>query len=143
MSDEEDTDDAQVALAVFDGTTPDLDPELTRRHLDLIEELESLRAIRAAFDALPLPPHAVRRPPPAVRRPPPYPTWGPFQLSEEIGRGAFGIVCRAFDPATARDVAVKLYPGRDLPAEPRFLGRVRHPNVVTIFGAAVHDSRPG
>jgi serine/threonine protein kinase len=38
---------------------------------------------------------------------------------------------------------VKLYPGMTLPAEPRLMGQVRHPNVVSIFGAAVHDGRPG
>jgi eukaryotic-like serine/threonine-protein kinase len=69
--------------------------------------------------------------------------WGPFVLREQIGCGAFGAVCRAFDPAVDREVAVKLYASDELPAEPRLTARVRHLNVVTVFGAAVHEGRPG
>src|SRR5262245_14427652 len=78
-----------------------------------------------------------------VPLPPPCPTWGPFTLQEQVGRGSFGVVCRGFDPAVAREIAVKLYSGDELPSEPRLMARVRHPNVVTVFGAAVHDGRPG
>src|SRR6185436_2251464 len=53
------------------------------------------------------------------------------------------VVCRAFDPAVDRMVAVKLYRKTELPEEPRMMARVRHPNVVTVFGAAVHDGRAG
>ena len=70
-------------------------------------------------------------------------TWGPFVIHERVGRGGFGSVHRAFDPAVDRDVAVKLYAAASLPAEPRLMARVRHPNVVTVFGAAVHDGHPG
>jgi eukaryotic-like serine/threonine-protein kinase len=70
-------------------------------------------------------------------------TWGPFVIHERVGRGGFGSVHRAFDPAVERDLAVKLYATAALPAEPRLTARVRHPNVVTVFGAAVHDGQPG
>src|SRR5262245_55240958 len=123
---EELDEEARVALAIIEGHADELDAETTSRNLDLIAELEGLRDVRAVFDT----PSGTGGPP---RKPAPFPTWGPFVLKEEIGRGAFGVVCRAHDPATARDVAVKLYEGTEIPAEPRLMGRVRHPNVVAVF----------
>ena len=69
-------------------------------------------------------------------------TWAHLQLREQIGAGAFGVVYRAWDPRLDREVALKLQP--DEPGaggatsaiqEGRALARVRHPNVVTIYGA--------
>jgi Tol biopolymer transport system component/tRNA A-37 threonylcarbamoyl transferase component Bud32 len=66
-------------------------------------------------------------------------TWGHLQLIEVIGRGAFGTVYRARDPRLHRDVALKLLRAdrrHDAAlAEGRLLARIRHPNVVTIYGA--------
>ena len=128
--------DAQLALAVVDGGPSDRRPAAAGQHPDVVDQLESVRVIVNAFDALGIVPRSTPMPPPA-------PSWGPFVLNEEIGRGRFGVVCRAFDPAVDRDVAVKLYSGRELPAEPRWMGRVTHPNVVTVFGAATYDGRAG
>jgi Tfp pilus assembly protein PilF len=78
--------------------------------------------------------------------------WGPLRLIERIGRGAFGQVYRAWDTRLDREVALKL-----LPADPssgdraasaiiqegRLLARVRHQNVVTIYGAEQIDDRIG
>jgi TolB-like protein/Tfp pilus assembly protein PilF/tRNA A-37 threonylcarbamoyl transferase component Bud32 len=70
--------------------------------------------------------------------------WGHLRLLEQIGRGAFGEVYRAWDTRLDREVALKLLPADrsagDRPAsaiihEGRLLARVRHPNVVTIYGA--------
>ena len=69
--------------------------------------------------------------------------WAHLRLVEEIGRGGFGCVYRAWDTALAREVALKLVrvPEVDLEAsslvleEGRMLARVRHPNVVTVHGA--------
>ena len=69
--------------------------------------------------------------------------WGPLRLLEPIGAGSFGEVFRAFDPALARDVALKILSAPSRPAEGRLLARVRHPNVVTVYGAAEHDGRCG
>ena len=33
---------------------------------------------------------------------------GPYELIEEIGRGAMGVVYRGFDPAIGRPVAIKI-----------------------------------
>ena len=76
----------------------------------------------------------------------PAPQWGPLTLRERIGAGAFGEVFRAWDNRLDREVALKLLrpvsgqaAARATAAieEGRLLARVRHPNVVTVFGADV------
>ena len=70
--------------------------------------------------------------------------WSHLRLVERIGRGAFGEVYRAWDTRLDREVALKLLPADRSPGnraassiihEGRLLARVRHPNVVTIYGA--------
>lgn len=76
--------------------------------------------------------------------------WGHLELRETLGRGAFGAVYLAWDSRLAREVAVKLL-RRAPPAavesavieEGRLLARVRHPNVVTVYGADTHDGVVG
>jgi serine/threonine protein kinase/tetratricopeptide (TPR) repeat protein len=69
--------------------------------------------------------------------------WRHLEIGAEIGKGAFGTVYRAWDPNLHREVALKLV---DVDAdeiaiqstvinEARLLARVRHPNVVAIYGA--------
>jgi len=78
--------------------------------------------------------------------------WGPFEGLQPVGRGSFGEVYRAFDPALQRHVALKLLlPGRldrdeqgaALLREARAIARVRHPNVVPVYGVDRHDGRVG
>lgn len=69
--------------------------------------------------------------------------WGALELLEEIGRGGFGVVYRAWEPALAREVALKIIRPRDpnpetlasILREGQLLARVRHPNVVAVHGA--------
>lgn len=79
-------------------------------------------------------------------------TWGPLQLLEKVGEGSFGEVYRAHDARLSRDVALKLWRvGRGSASdraermlhEARILARVRHQNVVTVYGAEEHDGRVG
>ena len=79
-------------------------------------------------------------------------TWGPLRVIEKIGRGRFGDVYRAFDPRLDREVALKLLRRRDGSGDPlgsavidegRLLAKVRHPNVVTVYGAERIDERVG
>ena len=78
-------------------------------------------------------------------------TWGGLEVLEPVARGSFGEVYRAFDPALGRDVALKLRPADAGAAsstahwleEARRLARVRHPHVLTVYGAGVHDGRAG
>ena len=75
--------------------------------------------------------------------------WGHLRVLERIGVGAFGEVYRAWDSRLDREVALKLLPpyqGGDGSAssiiqEGRLLARVRHPNVVTIYGAEQIERR--
>jgi serine/threonine protein kinase len=100
----------------------------------------------------------------AARAPAPAPTktgeptrWGPLSIESAIARGAFGTVYRAQDNLS-RHVALKLFslssdaddPTRDaddqavrMLREGRLLARVRHQNVVTVFGVDRHDGRVG
>jgi serine/threonine protein kinase/tetratricopeptide (TPR) repeat protein len=87
--------------------------------------------------------------------------WGPLRVFERIGQGAFGDVYRAWDTRLDREVALKLLPVDPAPSfevralegkraghgdvieEGRLLARVRHPNVVTIYGAERIDGFVG
>jgi TolB-like protein/tRNA A-37 threonylcarbamoyl transferase component Bud32/Flp pilus assembly protein TadD len=78
--------------------------------------------------------------------------WGPLRLIEKIGRGAYGEVYRAWDTRLDREVALKLLAAgpssgdRAASAiihEGRLLARVRHPNVVTIYGAEQIEDQIG
>jgi len=69
------------------------------------------------------------------------PSLGRYHVAGRIGAGGLGIVYRAFDPALARYVAIKvLKGGRDAAAsdvrllrEAQVLARIRHPHVVEVF----------
>jgi serine/threonine-protein kinase len=70
-------------------------------------------------------------------------TWGSLQILQEIGHGGFGVVYRAWEPALTREVALKIIRPREpnpdalaaILREGQLLARVRHPNVVTVYGA--------
>lgn len=78
-------------------------------------------------------------------------SWGPLTVIGLIGHGRFGDVYHAREPRLDRPVALKLLRERtreDADAlavidEARLLARVRHPNVVTVFGAERLDGRVG
>ncbi len=68
--------------------------------------------------------------------------WGSLLVLGELGRGSQGRVYRAIDTRLQREVALKIVRvsgdgsgGAHLLAEARLLARVRHPNVVTVYGA--------
>jgi eukaryotic-like serine/threonine-protein kinase len=77
--------------------------------------------------------------------------WGHLRILERIGRGAFGEVYRAWDTRLDREVALKLLdapsaganPSSSIIQEGRLLARVRHPNVVTVYGAEQIGPRIG
>ena len=72
---------------------------------------------------------------------------GHLELRSEIGKGSFGTVYVAWDSALEREVALKLLRRSNLPGnmlrEARMLARVRHPNVVTVYGANEHAGALG
>lgn len=73
--------------------------------------------------------------------------WGELQVLERLGSGSFGDVHRAWDPTLARDVALKLLRGnrggKQTVTEGQLLARIRHPNVMAIYGAAEIGGRVG
>jgi hypothetical protein len=77
-------------------------------------------------------------------------TFGRYQIIEELGRGAMGLVYRAIDPLIERELAIKtLLP--DLPEEivpevrerfvreARSAGKLNHPNIVIVFDVGEQD----
>ncbi len=78
--------------------------------------------------------------------------WGHLTVIEKLGDGSFAEVFRAYDPLLDQEVALKLRRAehgtpsaarRHFIHEARRLARVRHPNVVVVHGADVHDDRVG
>jgi len=77
---------------------------------------------------------------------------GRYELREELGRGAMGVVYRAHDPVIGRDVAVKTMHlseagtgmsreelvGR-FQTEARAAGLLTHPNIVVVFDAGEEE----
>lgn len=79
---------------------------------------------------------------------------GRYELLEELGRGAMGVVYKARDPEIDRLVAVKVLataPGLDpgearqhrerFQREARAAGRLAHPNIVTIHDVGEDQGR--
>jgi formylglycine-generating enzyme required for sulfatase activity/predicted Ser/Thr protein kinase len=75
-------------------------------------------------------------------------TFGRFQIRGELGRGAYGVVLDAFDPAAGRPVALKMLRQGELASfenverlrrEAEALARVRHPNVVAVYESGARD----
>ncbi len=76
---------------------------------------------------------------------------GPYELIEEISRGGQGVVYRARQPGTKRDVALKrLLAGslatpamhRRFEREVELAASLNHPNLVTVFGIEVTEGQP-
>lgn len=76
--------------------------------------------------------------------------WGPLTILEKVGQGRYGDVYRALDPTLDRPVALKLIRRKTreaiesaVIAEGRLLARLRHPHIVTVYGAERLDGRVG
>jgi eukaryotic-like serine/threonine-protein kinase len=76
---------------------------------------------------------------------------GPYEIKASLGQGGGGEVYRAWDPRLERDVALKiLHEGfegdpervRRFIAEARAASALNHPNIVTVFDAAVDGGTP-
>ena len=136
-------DDALNAIA--DGTPVpwheiDRSSSVPEREFDSVQLLhEVARAFRASEPAA------------SVPRPAPLFRWGTLEVEQRLGAGSSGEVWRAFDPWLGRTVALKLQ-RIDANAltrrseqldEARRLAQIRHPNVLSCYGCAVHDGRAG
>ncbi|MBX3472584.1 MAG: serine/threonine protein kinase, partial [Planctomycetes bacterium] len=73
---------------------------------------------------------------------------GPYVVHEQLGRGGMGVVHRAVDARTGREVALKVLlvaderARRRLLQEARALARLRHRHVVDLLDAGEHQGRP-
>ena len=153
---------ADLGAAVTDGAAIDWDaeiqsaPQLARR-LTRLRQLEAIGSVHRSLAE-------TDSTKPAVPSDPAVPEadehgalrcpfrWGHLTVLEQVGRGTFGDVYRAVDSRLLREVALKL---RELPSsmeggsarrfldEARGLARVRHLNVVVVYGADVHAGRIG
>jgi tetratricopeptide (TPR) repeat protein/predicted Ser/Thr protein kinase len=87
-------------------------------------------------------------PSPVAHKPTPDgPRWGELVLLDKVGEGHFGEVYRAWDVVLEREVALKLMRAAEedqaLLQEARMLARLRHSNVVTVYGVDRHEGRSG
>jgi len=77
--------------------------------------------------------------------------WGHLQVQDQLGSGVYGEVYRAHDEVLDRQVALKLLKPEIKSAvesmrfieEAKRMARVRHPHVLAIHGADVHEGRSG
>jgi Tol biopolymer transport system component/tRNA A-37 threonylcarbamoyl transferase component Bud32 len=147
-----------LVRAVCDGSAVDWDTALDHQsewfrgavaELRVVADLVNLnRSLEGETDRRPpaAPPVESFSPGPSLGR------WGHLHLLEHVASGSFGDVYRAWDPAIDREVALKLLRSRhsrnqnaddESIEEGRLLARVRHPNVVTVYGAARIEGRVG
>ena len=77
--------------------------------------------------------------------------FGPYQIRSLLGRGGIGEVYRAWDPRLEREVALKVLRDRAeidphrverFVAEARAASALNHPNILTVFDAAVDGATP-
>jgi tetratricopeptide (TPR) repeat protein/predicted Ser/Thr protein kinase len=73
---------------------------------------------------------------------------GRYVVLENIGRGAMGVVYKAFDPQLDRAVALKLLLGEEsdvrrgrLMREAQAIAKVSHPNVIAVHDVGTHHER--
>jgi TolB-like protein/Flp pilus assembly protein TadD len=125
----------QLAGAVADGTAIDWAHAESSAEAgaerDVIRQLRQLASVRAAARAQAA-------------------AWGALEIRGEVGKGSFGTVYRAWDTRLEREVALKLLDaGRAASSattvikEGRLLAQIRHPNVVTVYGADAVEGRVG
>ena len=78
-------------------------------------------------------------------------TFGAYRIVRELGRGGMGVVFEAVEIALDRPVALKMLPGGLSVAgktvarfrrEARIVGRLNHPNIVTVYGTGVESGTP-
>jgi serine/threonine protein kinase len=73
---------------------------------------------------------------------------GRYEVIGRLGRGGMGMVFRGLDPKIGRQVAIKLLHVDDENQRERFLqeaqsaGRLKHPNIVTIYDFGEHEGKP-
>jgi serine/threonine-protein kinase len=79
-----------------------------------------------------------------------YKKIGKYDVLDVIGRGGMGVIYKAVDPGIGRVVAIKMMTAflEDAELLQRFyreaqsVGKLQHPNIVTIYDLGAHDGNP-
>ena len=137
---------ARLAEAVADGNAidweeyqsdPASDDPVIVEQLRVLATISTIHRSTESIDARAL---GQQEPPPVDRAS--ARQWGPLLILSDLGEGSQGRVYRALNQQLQREVALKVvrHPGNAasaalLVAEARLLARIRHPNVVTVYGA--------
>ena len=135
----------ELAGAITDGTNPDWAAASTassHEQRQLVEELRIVADLAAVYRRV------GRASEEGTKGPEGAPAkWGPLELREKIGQGQFGTVYLAWDAVLERQVALKLLRetahAPEIIREGRLLARVRHPNVVTVYGVDQYEDAIG
>jgi Tol biopolymer transport system component len=144
----------KVALSVADGKPVDwaggdlAADEEAQRLLGRLAQLEALSRLHPSIDATGAANFDRPLSTPTDRE---FRRWGALDVLDHVGGGSYGDVYRARDSRLARDVALKLLHYEEQPErsetalvrEAHLLARVRHPNVVTVYGAERIGGRTG
>jgi eukaryotic-like serine/threonine-protein kinase len=145
-----------VASAVADGSDVDwntlIEGTAGGRERTVIRELRLLAEIARAMGSATDAPDAKPATPEAAAGEDDPKEWGHLHILEKLGGGTYGVVYRAWETQLQCEVALKL--GRpSTPSRPfdrsralkeaRMLARVRHRNVVKVYGADDRDGRFG
>ena len=152
MNDEDDLDDPLLSLAqkIAEGSTVNADSEKQAAPVDssraTLESLLEIAAISAAHRDTEHSFHTALTGAPGEPR-----YWGHLIILETIGSGEFGDVYRAHDTRLQIDVALKLSSAAAARSgeasrvldEARLLAKVRHENVVRVYGADQKQGRVG
>lgn len=139
-----------LAQRILDGVVIDWEQEMRdqpgqREALRLLRRIDHLGRSHRTATVL----HSTLGPHPPDEVPDALVKWGPLSIAEKIGEGTYGEVFRAFDSRLEIDVALKLFrsdgwrTSESFLDEARSLARVRHPNVLVVYGADVHENRVG
>ena len=73
---------------------------------------------------------------------------GRYEIVSLLGEGGMGVVYLARDPAIGRQVAIKVHRADTDDLRERFLrearavGRINHPNIVSIYDVGQHEGQP-
>lgn len=139
----------RLAEEVADGTPVDWVAALSSgagQDGDTVEQLRILERIAQLHEP------AAERASDAAGPVDPLFRWQTLNVLERVGAGSFGEVFRAWDTSLHREVALKLLrqPVTTDPSaadavlrEGQLLARVRHPNVMAVYGAQRHDGVVG